>query len=546
MVAVNVSDSGLSTTVPGFTPPQMLRPSAFPHPVTRLELRETNISWVILTGEYAYKIKKSVQLDFIDTLTLAQRRRLCEEELRLNRRLESDLYVDVVAITLGPGGARVGGDGEIIEYAVRMKQFEATEELFSLLERGAVSQQEIADLGRRLADFHTGVPIAHCTDVYVHTGQLHDAVLGNLATLLAHLDRDTALPEMGFLIDWTHDFLHDSLAELRMREQTGFIRECHGDLHARNIVRWHGRLLPFDCLEFDPRLRWIDVMNDVAFLAMDLMAHDRKDLAFVFLNSYLEVTGDYAGIRLLSFYAVYRALVRAMVDGLGAEQDVGHREALLRRLRTRIKFAAAFIAKPAPTLYVMHGPSGSGKSSLSEFLAGQLGAVRVRSDLERKRLAGMQSSAARDAGFAQGIYTPEFSHRTYARLLECAESCLRGGLSVIIDAAFLNTADRDLFRRLAVQQSVRYIIVSCEADRAILAKRIAERRQTQLDSSDADVTVLERQLQTMEPLSAADQLQVVAVDTTAARAYEEARAAIEGRLIYGTYELAAGATPSRT
>jgi hypothetical protein len=181
----------------------------------------------------------------------------------------------------------------------------------------------------------------------------------------------------------------------------------------------------------------------------------------------------------------------------------------------------------------MHGPSGSGKSSLSEFLAGQLGALRVRSDIERKRLAGTQSSAARDAGFAQGIYTPEFSHRTYARLLECAESCLKGGLSVIIDAAFLNTADRDLFRRLAAQQGVRYIIVSCAADRAILAKRIDKRRRSPLDPSDADVPVLERQLQTMEPLSAAEYLHVVEVDTGAAHAYQEILAAIEDRLVHG-------------
>ena len=219
-----------------------------------------------------------------------------------------------------------------------------------------------------------------------------------MAMLLSHLGGDTQLPEMGTLIDWTHDYLHNSLSRLRQREQSGFIRECHGDLHARNVVRWRGRLTPFDCLEFDPKLRWIDVMNDVAFLVMDLVAHNRGDLAFTFLNSYLEHTGDYDGVRLLPFYAVYRALVRAKVDSIGAEGDLAQREEFRRRLRMRVKTAAAFISAPSPALIIMHGPSGSGKSSLSERLVVQLGAVRIRSDLERKRLAGSQPDAARTPG----------------------------------------------------------------------------------------------------------------------------------------------------
>ena len=151
-------------------------------------------------------------------------------------------------------------------------------------------------------------------------------MLGNLAILQSHLGADLTLPELAFLADWIHAGLRDSLPQLRMREALGFIRECHGDLHARNVVRWRGELVPFDCLEFDPKLRWIDVMNDVAFLLMDLKAHDRKDLEFAFLNAYLEHTGDYDGVRHLAFYAVYRALVRAMVDSLGAESDPKHRQ----------------------------------------------------------------------------------------------------------------------------------------------------------------------------------------------------------------------------
>ncbi len=493
-----------------FTPAELLKASAFAHPVTRLELRETHISWIILTGPFAYKIKKSVRLEFLDASTLALRRHLCEEELRLNRRLAADLYVDVCPITREAGVMRVGGSGAAVEYAVRMKQFESSQELSALLDQGGVSPEEIIRLAQRLATFHQDAPEAANPD-FPHTDQLHDTVLGNLAILLAHLD-GAVLPELRALIDWTHDRLHDSLEALRMRERCGFVRECHGDLHAGNIVRWAGELVPFDCLEFDPKLRWIDVMSDCAFLVMDLWAHGRQDLAWWFLNSYLERTGDYAGVRLLRFYAVYRALVRAMVDSLGARHD---------RLRMRIKTAAVFMNRPPPALYIMHGLSGSGKSWLSERLAVRLGAVRMRSDVERRRLAGAPTSDR---------YTPQFGRRTYARLIECAEGCLQGSMSVIVDAAFLEAEQRHLFRDLASRHRARYVIIHCVANAKVLAQRIAQRRQMHTDPSEAGIEVLELQLQKVEPLDADDASHAVVVDTNLPDPLEVAYGAVDQRL----------------
>ncbi len=376
MVATNTPNPDQSTNLPDFTPKD-LTPAAFPHPIVRLEVRETHISWVVLTGPYAYKIKKNVRFDFLDASTLERRHDLCQEELRLNRRLAGDLYVDVVPITREAGGLRVGGQGQVLDYAVRMKQFDVAQELPELLARGAVSGDELTDLALRLADFHRQAPGAPARRDFPHTRELHDAVLGNLALLVSHLDDQTRVPEMESIIDWTHDYLRDSLDALRSREAHGAIRECHGDLHARNIVRWAGRLVPFDCLEFDPKLRWIDVMNDIAFLVMDLTAHDRTDLAFTFLNAYVERTGDYEGLRHLGFYAVYRALVRAMVDSLGAEQSPAHRGELQARLKSRIKAARAYVNPARPALILMHGLSGSGKSWLSEHLIAPLAAVRI-------------------------------------------------------------------------------------------------------------------------------------------------------------------------
>ncbi len=514
-----------------FRPADLLTPAAFAHPVSRFEVRETHISWVILSGLYAYKVKKNVHLEFIDASTLENRRFLCEEELRLNRRLALDLYLDVVAITREAGRLRIGGEGPIVEYAVRMRQFDASQELSALLEGDTLDEQEFEDLARRLARFHEGASQASCGKDFSHTEDLHDTVLGNLATLLSHLDGETPLPEMGLLVDWTHDYLHDSLAKLRMREQCGAIRECHGDLHARNIVRWRGQLIPFDGLEFDPKLRWIDVMNDVAFLLMDLVAHKRPDLAFAFLNAYLERTGDYEGVRHLAFYSVYRSLVRAMVDSMGAENDLKHREDFQKRLRMRIKTASEYVNRAVPTLFIMHGVSGSGKSWMSAGLIPQLGAIRIRSDIERKRLGGASTSLNENPGFEEGLYTPALSHRTYARLLECADHCLKGGFDTIVDAAFLHGTDRRLFADLAAAGGFHFVILTCEADLAVLTQRIEQRAEQRVDVSDAGLMVLTEQLSTAEPLSDSERRRAITLNTTTTpQVCQKAFTAIKDRL----------------
>ncbi len=517
---------GTSDDPQQFSPSQLLTPRAFSHPVTRLELRETNISWLILTGSFAYKIKKPVRLDFLDQSTLELRHHLCQEELRLNRRLAADLYLNVDAISREAGTVRMGGSGQAIEYAVRMKQFDPALELAALLDGGQVSREEIDELADRLADFHANAPSTPREQDFQHTDDLHAAVLGNLAILLSHLDGAPAVPDMGFLIDGTHDRLRDSTAWLRAREQSGFIRECHGDLHAGNIVRWGGRLVPFDCLEFNPKLRWIDVMNDVAFLVMDLTAHQCAHLAWSFLNTYLARTGDYAGVRLLTFYAVYRALVRAMVDSLEAERVPAHREGALKRLCMRVSTAADLINRPPATLFIMHGPSGSGKSWFSERLAESLGAVRIRSDVERKRLAGAGTPDPGADGYEQGKYSPEFTRRTYTRLIECAQVCIDAGIDTIVDAAFLQRANRQPFRDLAAGRGVRFVVLSCTAPRDVLMQRVAERRELRADASEAGAAVLARQLEHFEPIDAGELPQTIVIDTARANALQTALGAI--------------------
>jgi aminoglycoside phosphotransferase family enzyme/predicted kinase len=502
---------------------ELLQAAAFPHPTVAIALRETHISWVILTGPYAYKIKKPVKADFIDATTLSLRRFYCEEELRLNGRLAPEIYLDVVPITRVQGRLTVGGTGPAIEYAVRMRQFPAEEELPALLTTHAVSVTDIASLGTLLAGFHLSLPAAAWQGSFDATAKMLETVFGNLGQLNADLERAASAAHLGRLIDWTGHTAEALEGHFQQRERTGFIRECHGDLHAANIVRIAGRLVPFDCIEFDPGLRWIDVINDVAFLFMDLVSRDRPDLAFTLLSRYLEKTGDYEGVRVLPFYAVYRALVRAKVDAYAAVQMPARAAEFQQRLRQRLRTAARLTDPPQPALVIMHGVSGSGKSWMSERLVPALAALRIRSDLERKRMTGaLGRSAQSEVG--QGIYTPNLSHRVYAHLADSAEICLRAGFSIIVDATFLDAADRELFQGIAARLRVGYLIVACQADAAVLTKRIEERTRLGHDPSDATTSVLAEQLGSIRPFTSREQPHVISVDTRDGNAVQSVKA----------------------
>ena len=426
----------------------------------------------------------------------------------------------MVPIVKQDGALVVDGRGQPIEYAVRMKQFAHEDELLTLLDEHRVEVGEITDLAERLAQFHAHVPIVRSGGAEQEAQRVRGAVMGNLAQLVSSTLPVEVSGPLGRLIDWTHDAanaLEDALCN-RSRD----IRECHGDLHAGNIVRHGGHLLPFDCIEFNPDLRCINVINDVAFLFMDLISHGRSDLAHALLSRYLEVSGDYAGTRLLRFYAVYRALVRARIDALSAEEVPSRSQEFQTRLKHRIE-AATTLAQPAvPTLVLMHGVSGSGKSWLSERLVAALPAVRVRSDLERKRLAsGMGEAKGLD------IHSAEFNHRTYARLLECAESCLAAGITVIVDATFLEASDRELFRALAMRMRAACVIVSCHVERSVLLDRVAARSRAGSDASDADLAVLRGQLASLTPFEAEEEGAVLLADT-------ESKARQTGlRVLYG-------------
>ena len=471
---------------------------------------ETHVSWVVLTGEWAYKIKKPVRLPFLDFSTLARRKHYCEEELRLNRRLAPQLYEAVVAIGGDPSHPRVGAE-PILEYAVRMRQFAPEAELDRQLAAGTLDAASMRALGDRIGRFHMSAAVAERASPYGKIDEIAAPAVDNLEALRRALHD---APERAWLEEtaaWTHGLLLGLRPQFDARKAAGWIREGHGDLHLRNLVALPDGITAFDCLEFDPHLRWIDVICDVAFLVMDLELNAREDLAYAFFDAYLETTGDYGGVELLDFYRVYRALVRAKVAALRAAQLQGNaRGEAQQDCRAHLALARRYQQPRTPRLLLMHGYSGSGKSWLAERLSGLLPAIRLRSDVERKRLAGLAARASSGSAVGQDLYSSGMSARTYGQMERIVRELLRSGQNVIVDAAFLQYGQRAPFAALAQALGLPCTIIDCTAPGAVLEARIGARAG---DPSEADTAVLAYQRRVAEALRPEER--VIAVRTDA-------------------------------
>jgi len=488
---------------------QLLDAAAYPHEVGEIELVETHISWVILTGRYAYKIKKPVELGFLDFSTLEARRHFCEEELRVNRRTAPDLYLDVVPVGSGPDGARVGA-GPAREFAVRMRQFPHAARVDRCLQAGLLGLAEMRKLAQTIAGFHQSLPPRQHSDPAFEVERVVKPARNNFLHLDPAAFDDEALQRLAVIEAWTLQQAEALAPVFERRACRGAIRECHGDLHLENLLFEQERFVPFDALEFNPNLRWIDVGNDIAFLVMDLLARGRSDLAYTALNGWLEETGDYDSLAVMRFYLVYRSMVRAVVTAIRQRQGAGAEPGDSARPEAAryVELAAALVDTPPAQLVLMHGFSGSGKTWRSEQLVAELPALRVRSDLERKRLPGLDAGQLRVGEVGSGLYSPDITDRTYRRLAECCGIGLRAGFDMIADATFLRRVHRDDFLGLAESLGVRCSIVDCSAPRELLEERIRRRAAERQDASDADLAVLEHQLARHDPLSASERTRV--------------------------------------
>ncbi len=456
----------------------LLDPKRYPHPVTRVELVETHISWLLLAGDFAYKLKKPVTLPFLDYGNVERRRACCEAELRLNRRYARDLYLDVVEF-----------DGEP---AVKMRRFDEALRLDHVCARGELTPAHLSDLARTIAAFHSSAAVAPAGSRFGAPEQV-------LATALENFDELDALlageaPRLATLRAWTEAEFALRRNAFAARKAGGFVRECHGDLHLGNLVLLDGKATPFDCIEFNEDFRWIDVASEIAFTWVDLLDHGKPGLACWLLNEWLVWSGDYGhdgALAVLRFYAIYRAMVRAKVAAMRGNAV---------EATEYLTMAECLGVSPPLTLAITFGLSGSGKTTVSSarLLADESAStIRIRSDVERKRLFGL----APDADSGGAIYTPQATARTYARLADLARQALADGWSVIVDAAFLKRAERAAFRALAGERGMPMRILACEAPMPELRQRLDARAS---DASEATVAVLEQQLAWQEPLDAAE------------------------------------------
>ncbi len=483
---------------------RLLESTAYPHPVGAIKLIETHISWVFLTGPFAYKVKKPLALEFLDFSTLERRRHFCAEEVRLNSRFAPELYLAAVPITGSPESPHVDGPGEALEWAVKLVQFDEGNRLDALFCAGRLTAADCRRLGESIATVQKRHAVADPTAENGTVERLEAVFRMNLDEIRRHY------PGAGSRADSIEDWLEGGLARdhgaFEQRVATGKIRECHGDLHLANLVLWDGRPVAFDSIEFNPDLRWIDVASDIAFLTMDLESRGRPDLAADVTSAWIEAADDHQAAAVLPWYRVARAVVRAAVAAIRCAQadcSAGVADEARTECDRYLDLARRLMSPPPPQMVVICGVSGSGKSTLATAAIGLLGAVCLRSDVERKRLFQMAATdRPRDDAQRQALYSAEVTQRVYERLAALAGGLLASGAGVVVDATCTTRRSRALLTAVARTAGVKLVWIEIDIPTAVLLVRVAARQADGRDASDASVDIVRAQTSAREPILA--------------------------------------------
>lgn len=502
-------------------------PEFYDHPVDHIELVETHISWVFLTGSFAYKIKKPVNFGFLDFTTLEQREFFCHQELLLNSRFAPQVYLEVIPVTKSGNDLSLAGVGEVVDYAIKMNQFDHKCLFNKLVQNDQVELYHIDDLIDVVADFHNNINIAGAdvnfgsTQEVIKPVEENFSILNNILSDSQFYNKDNK-QILKSLLDLVMIMFEQAMAMFELiqaylidRKKQGHIRECHGDLHLGNITLIENKVVLFDGIEFNDSFRWIDTMSDCAFLIMDFQDHGQTVFANHFLNGYLLKTGDYSGLLVLKFYKLYRAMVRAKVAGLRLQQQKQKSTAYkntLADLRNYLELAQRYLQtatqdqsqKNKTFLAISFGLSGSGKSWVCSQLADQLGAIQLCSDVERKRLF---------LHVVKDLYNESTTDKTYIHLMKTAEQILNAGYSVIVDATFLDKKWRQKFHAIAQRQQISFHIIACYADQKTLKQRLRARQNEMNSISDADIPVMKNQLKKMDQLGIEEKQYEISVDT---------------------------------
>ncbi|HET9014935.1 MAG TPA: AAA family ATPase [Thermomicrobiaceae bacterium] len=497
------------------------RPEAYPDPTGAVALEETHASVVFLTDRYVYKVKKPVDFGFLDFSTFEKRAFYCREELRLNRRLTDGVYLDVVPVVEVGGRLQVFGEGPVVEDAVRMRRLPDDRMLAHLVDTGQVDESVFPVLAERLARFYREAVTGPGVDEWGTADAAAFSIQENVEQTQPYAGTIIAPLQLRLVDEVSREFFAREADLFARRLAEGRIREGHGDLHLAHICVLGDRpedLQIIDGVEFNPRLRCGDVAVDVAFLAMDLDYHGRSDLARRFVALLAERLGDPELERLVHFFSIYRAHVRAKVACLRLDEIAPELPEYLPvkgEAERYIDLATSYMVEPArPTLFLVGGLSGTGKSVIARRLARALGASHVSSDVVRKALAGRAPESHEPAAFGAGIYSRESTERTYEVLLERAREALGAGRSIVLDATFLDPRWREEAARSAGLAGADMLLVECRCAPEVVQARLARRGRVAAEASEADWAVYQRQRERYgETLVAVDRLPQLIVDT---------------------------------
>jgi uncharacterized protein len=498
---------------------QMLQPGFYSHPVQEpIQLQQTHISFILLTGEYAYKVKKSVSFGFLDFTTLENRQHFCQEELRLNRRLSPELYLAVLPIVEDAGQYHIETSNltsnAVVDYTVQMRQFPQGALLSHLFEQSKLTAAMMQELGTLVAQFHARAEIDVDMQGYGSLAAIQKVATSNYAISEAFIegagtDRSftQTLQQYNETQQFTNQFFTQHSDWFVQRQVEGKIRDCHGDLHLNNICFYLDKIHIFDCIEFNPAFRTIDVIYDVAFLVMDLEFQGRADLANLFLNTYLEQTGDYWGAALLPLYLSMRAYIRGNVNSLSLKDSAisnVDKAGFLQRGKAYYRLAWEYTQRSQGRLLLMSGLSGSGKSSIARQLAQRANALHLRSDAVRKHLSSTPLFQRGDTNdtFGSGIYTPEMTAKTYGYLLELGLFLAEQGWTVILDAKYDRHSLRQAALAAATAAQLPIHFVQCTAPVSVLRDRLQKRTG---DIADATAEMLDDQIKNAEPLTGVEE-----------------------------------------
>lgn len=487
----------------------MLQPQFYPHAVVEpIRLVQTHVSYVLLTGDYAYKVKKPVDFGFLNYSTLALRHHFCQEELRLNQRGAALLYLEVLAITQTGDGFQLGGEGEPVEYAVKMRQFPQETLLSQLFERGELTEDLLLRLADAIATFHRQAETNDHIRSFGEIPQIRQSIDENYEQTVGFIGGPQTQEQFDQTQAYTDRIFAEQADLFHQRLEQNWIRACHGDLHLNNISLWQDQLLLFDCIEFNEPFRFVDVMFDIAYIVMDLMVKSRPDLTTVFLNQYVEQTGDWEGLQLLPLYVSRQAYVRGKVISFLLNDPAiatAEKEQIAATAAPYYHLAWVYGQPRAGRLFLMSGLSGSGKSTTARQLAKLSGAVHIRSDAVRKHLAGVP---LQERG-SDALYTAEMTQKTYDRLLELGMRLAKAGYTVILDAKYDRQAMRHAAIAAAEVAQLPLTILYCTASMEVLRDRLQQRTG---DIADATVQVLANQV--MEAFTDKEAMHVTTLDTT--------------------------------